>query len=68
MVNKDVLRNIKNRLCLSFNKKINISRDYLLYKILENFKEIIKIFEIKDYKRFRRAKALVAQIEFVDNL
>ena len=40
----------------------------MLYKILENFKEIIKIFEIKDYKRFRRAKALVAQIEFVDNL
>ena len=39
----------------------------MFYKIVENFKEIIKNFEIKDYKRFGRAKALVAQIEFVDN-
>ena len=39
----------------------------MFYKIVENFKEIIKNFEIKDYKRFGRAKALVAKIEFVDN-
>ncbi len=39
----------------------------MFFKIVEDFKEIIKDFEIKDYKRFGTAKALVAKIEFIDN-
>ncbi len=39
----------------------------MFYKIVEDFKEIIKDFEIKDYKKFGSARALVAKIKFIDN-
>ena len=39
----------------------------MFFKIVEDFKEIIKDFEIKDYKRYGSAKAIVAKIEFIDN-
>lgn len=38
----------------------------MFYKVIEEFKEIIKDFEIKDYKRFGTARALVGKIEFID--
>jgi len=39
----------------------------VLFRIIKDFKEIIKNFEIKDFKRFGNARALVARIEFIDN-
>jgi len=38
----------------------------VFYKIVNDFKNIIKKYEIKDYKKFGRAKGLVAKIEFID--
>ena len=39
----------------------------MFYKVIEEFKNIIKSYEIKDYKKFGKAKALVAKIEVIDH-
>ncbi len=38
----------------------------MFYKIIKNFRDIIKNFEIHYYKKFGNARSLVAEIEFID--
>jgi len=39
----------------------------VFYKIIEEFENIIKKYEIRDYKKFGNAKGLIAKIEFIDD-